>query len=1236
MSTKTKGKTVSVTGDSTKGNTPGSPVAQQVGAIVEGAGMGMSSASDKENGAVRCTNGHPVDTLTGEVIDEMIDLALPGLIPIEWKRYYCSSWAEEILPFGRGGWTYNWNQWVEVDGNQVRLRDGDGRYLKLGEIEPGGTGYLRSQGLEISRSLRDRFEIKLIRNGYIRVFSKQQEEGKIWLEQVRDARENHVDFIYENERLVTIIDTAKREIRVLWDKDHRVERVEIWAQGKPFRHIDYSYHDSGELAQAKNVMGHADFYEYDLHHRMVKTTLKNGVSFYYLYATEGDQCVKTWGDGGLYEYSFERDPENHMVTTTGSLETRIYTFNEQNQLIEEKTFDESWIESKTYDEDMLLLTESNAAGQTTTYEYDERGNQIAITDPAGNTVRWSYENDVIVKRISPDGLETTYQYNAYSEVTNVTFPNQDWVSIEYDPNGRVIGVFGQHGLLEGMRYDQDSNIMQSTDARGSVWTFTHNELGYPLSQTDPLGNVTKVEWNEIGQLIVIHKADGSQRAFAYDPLGNVVQRTDELGNMSVCSYVGTGELSAYRDAQGNQWELRYDTLERLREIRNPKGERYELRYDRSGRIVEERTFDGRNLVYRYGSHDYLRRLENPDGTWREFEYDPLGNVIEERSSHGTHVLERDQLGRILKATVVEPRETIEVEFGYDPFGQLSEERQGKHVVSYTYDQFGRRISRRIDEGHVTEYEYDIAGLWKAIAHDGKRFTFHRDALGRETRLLGSNQLTAIDSEYDVMNRLTGQKTIVPGQDALNTWQTLSERRWSYDAAGKVQEFSDSQWGMTLYRYNRLGEVLSAQRGAYSEIFDYEINGSVRSAQRTFSEADLVHGAAPWRLEQGNVLRRTDEASFEVDDCHRRIQKRDLSTGELTKYVWDCRHRLRDVFRADGTKISFTYDAFGRRVKKYVSQTIPDPEHHDSWVDYVWDGDVIAGEFHSERGPRIHVHNQNDLVPCLQAEQGEVFMVVTDHLGIPKDLVDEQGRVAWTAAHGVWGNVVEEKFDTKHPRTHRVASPFRHVGQIWDEETNLCSTRFRYWDNDTCCWISPDPMGIMGGSNLFAFDGFPLTDWDPFGLSITTENAAELRANMAESGVDSPFKGAAAHHIVEGSDSRMDDVRAHVETHLGSINHEENGVFLAPGSAARRSLPSDSPHAEALPHSWCHNDTYREFVRREIMACKTRTGIIRKLRMIRGMIMASDERLMTEAQKKRRKAQDEEDKKKKKKKSCTGA
>jgi RHS repeat-associated protein len=149
------------------------------------------------------------------------------------------------------------------------------------------------------------------------------------------------------------------------------------------------------------------------------------------------------------------------------------------------------------------------------------------------------------------------------------------------------------------------------------------------------------------------------------------------------------------------------------------------------------------------------------------------------------------------------------------------------------------------------------------------------------------------------------------------------------------------------------------------------------------------------------------------------------------------------------------------------------------TEFVWDGHCLCLELRPDGQETLHVHERNTLVPVLQIQGGAVYTVVCDHLGMPKELVDTSGTVAWAAAHNAWGEVLHEQRDAGATD---VRSPFRLLGQYADEETGLCYSRYRYFDPATARFLSPDPIGLRGGLNLFAFPGAPTTDTDIFGLS----------------------------------------------------------------------------------------------------------------------------------------------------------
>jgi RHS repeat-associated protein len=255
------------------------------------------------------------------------------------------------------------------------------------------------------------------------------------------------------------------------------------------------------------------------------------------------------------------------------------------------------------------------------------------------------------------------------------------------------------------------------------------------------------------------------------------------------------------------------------------------------------------------------------------------------------------------------------------------------------------------------------------------------------------------------------------------------------------------------------------------VFEYDAAGSLGSVLHDLAQ---VGRGATWTMREGNVLLETHEATYENDVHGRRTRRADKKTRQETQYSWDCRDQLREVQLGDGRRVRYTYDAFGRRVRKEILGP-----QGKSVTEFIWDKEVLAAELGREGGPRVFVHAPGSFTPMLQQEQGSVFAYVNDHHGMPKELIGEDGRVAWSAAHSAWGEVLEVWRDPGARWT--VETPFRMLGQYLDEETGLCYTRFRYFDAEVGRWLSPDPLGIRGGPNLLGWDGNPVNDVDPRGL-----------------------------------------------------------------------------------------------------------------------------------------------------------
>ncbi|MDD4869428.1 MAG: RHS repeat-associated core domain-containing protein [Kiritimatiellae bacterium] len=60
-------------------------------------------------------------------------------------------------------------------------------------------------------------------------------------------------------------------------------------------------------------------------------------------------------------------------------------------------------------------------------------------------------------------------------------------------------------------------------------------------------------------------------------------------------------------------------------------------------------------------------------------------------------------------------------------------------------------------------------------------------------------------------------------------------------------------------------------------------------------------------------------------------------------------------------------------------------------------------------------------------------------------------------------------------------PLRFQSKYYDKETELYYFGYRYYDPNSCKWLSRDPLGEQGGVNLTqAFGNDPVNKYDPDG------------------------------------------------------------------------------------------------------------------------------------------------------------
>jgi RHS repeat-associated protein len=186
------------------------------------------------------------------------------------------------------------------------------------------------------------------------------------------------------------------------------------------------------------------------------------------------------------------------------------------------------------------------------------------------------------------------------------------------------------------------------------------------------------------------------------------------------------------------------------------------------------------------------------------------------------------------------------------------------------------------------------------------------------------------------------------------------------------------------------------------------------------------------------------------------------------YVYDLSNKLIRVLSGSNQVAEYTYNGAGQRIKK-VTQTETRIFHYDLL------GHLIAETNQNGQMFAEYVYLGDQLLTLIKP--GELaYYFHNDHLGTPQVLTDDSQTVAWKAAYTPFGGAV--------PSIETVENPFRFPGQYYDQETGLHYNYFRYYDPSTGRYITPDPIGLEGGINLFSYAANnPINHIDTRGLRV---------------------------------------------------------------------------------------------------------------------------------------------------------
>ncbi|WDM16386.1 toxin C-terminal domain-containing protein [Streptomyces lavenduligriseus] len=1025
----------------------------------------------------------PVDVATGRMVLAQTDVSLPGVLPLVVERQFESSYR--LGGWFGPTWSSTLDQRLEIDAEGVVFVGEDGVTLAYPHPAP-GVPTLPGHGPRWPLDRVDGgYTLTDPESGRVRHFADRSEDLAV-LEQIDDRNGNWITFEYDAEGTPLAIASSAGHRLLLSSSDARITALRLAgaaADGTDQELVRYGYTD-GHLTEVVNSSGRPTVFGYDDQGRLTSWTDTNDSHFTYTYDDQ-DRCTHQSGAAGHLASTFTYSPVDpdtgeHTTTITDSHgHTTHYLINHRCQ-VTAKTDPLGATTHYTRDRYNRLLSTTDPLGHTTAFEYDDTGNLTRLVRPDGRETRAEYNAlGLPVKVVNPDGTVIHQTYDDRGNRTSVTDPAGQTTHFTYTQAGHLTSVTDPLGHTTTVVCDRAGLPVQVTDPLGATTRYERNALGLPTAITDPLGGVFRLEWSVEGRLTRRTAPDGTKETWTYDGEGNCTSHTDPLGGVTRFEYTHFDLLSARTGPDGVRYEFAHDTELRLTKVTNPQGLTWEYTYDPAGHLIRETDFDDRTLTYEYDAAGRLTARRNVLGEETTYDRNALGQVLSKTTPDGTTTYAYDLTDQLAHATGPDGTTLTLLR---DRHGRLRSETVDGHTVTYTYDALGRRTGRTTPTGAVTTWSYDAAGRRTGMTASGRTIDFTYDEAGHELERLVGDTIT-LQHAYDTMGRLTTQSVTGAGG------HRVQHRTFTYRADGNLTAIEDHLSGTRRFDLDATGRVTAVHAAGWTERYAYDEAGN--QTQASWPTAHPGAESTGPRTYTGTRITRAGNVRYEHDALGRITlrQKTRLSRKPDTwHYEWDAEDRLTSVVTPDGTRWRYIYDPLGRRTAKL--RLAEDGETVMERVDFTWDGTTLCEQTTRSEAfahPITLTWDHQGLRPLAQTErittadapQEEIdsrfFAIITDLVGTPTELLDEQGEIAWHTRSTLWGTTAWSTNSTTY-------TPLRFPGQYYDPETGLHYNYFRTYDPETARYLTPDPLGLTPAANPVTYVHNPHAWADPLGLS----------------------------------------------------------------------------------------------------------------------------------------------------------
>ena len=540
----------------------------------------------------------------------------------------------------------------------------------------------------------------------------------------------------------------------------------------------------------------------------------------------------------------------------------------------------------------FVAKQRDACGNEVTNTLDANGKLLSVTDPAGQSVHYSYDSS---NRVT--GVQSTYTVNGESRTSRneYTYENDRLKTVAHNTTGNAADV------VYNFEYD---NLGRKTTVKVGEQALSTN-----VYSPDRKSRLDEVQYGNGGKVKYTYDEFDRVTGVGYD--------NDESPRFSY-EYDSKGRAAFVKDAtDGGTIRTGYDQTDRPNETEQRDGEgnlkyRTLVEYDKKNRVKAfneataaqnfktEYTYDADNRVTKV-------RYNSSDTSKVDYVYDKLNRITSRTVTNGTSSYatqyayvpgataygENATTPLVSSITQGEGENAMNFAYTYDSRGNITSETRNGLTTTYVYDALGQLV--RVNDPHENAtwiYTYDRGGN---IRHKAKYAYTTEGELG-ET--IESIPYTYGDGNWK--DKLTAYNGVPITYDAIGN--PLNDGTWTYEwQAGRQLKRVSTEGKAVSFKYDHNGlrtqKVVEADWGP--ETTNYYLHGKL-----------LTHMTVDYR-DTSEVLHQ-DVLHF-FYDAQSRPEKVHYN-GILYTYIHNLQGDIVGMLDNSGALVvEYKYDAWGKGI-----------------------------------------------------------------------------------------------------------------------------------------------------------------------------------------------------------------------------------------------------------------------------------------------------------------------------------